>query len=97
MAALNITDDKQQRALLLYQAGPETQEIFETLTETGEDYKTVQEKLDAYFSPKKNVDYEIFQFRQAIQQPSETVVIESKKEAIWWRDFCSFDPNISNN
>ena len=26
-----------------------------------------------YFSPKKNVDYEIFQFRQAIQQPSETV------------------------
>ena len=73
VAALNITDDKQQRALLLYQAGPETQEIFETLTETGEDYKTAQEKLDAYFSPKKNVDYEIFQFWQAIQQPSETV------------------------
>ena len=72
VAALNITDDKQQRALLLYQAGPETQEIFETLTETGEDYKTAQEKLDAYFSPKKNVDYEIFQFRQAVQQPSET-------------------------
>ena len=36
MAALNITDDKQQS---LYQAGPETQEIFETLTNTGEDYK----------------------------------------------------------
>ena len=64
---------KQQRALFLYQAGPETQEIFETLTETGEDYKTAQEKLDAYFSPKKNVDYEIFQFRKVVQQPSETV------------------------
>ena len=59
---MNISDDKQKRALLLYQAGPETQEIFETLTDklTGDDYKTAQEKLDAYFSPKKNVDYEIF-------------------------------------
>ena len=73
VAAMNITDDKQKRALLLYQAGPETQEIFETLTDTGDDYKTAQEKLDAYFSPKKNVNYEIFQFRQAVQQPGETV------------------------
>ena len=30
------------------------------------------EKLDAYFSPKKNVDYEIFQFRQAKQNIVET-------------------------
>ena len=43
---MNISDDKQKRALLLYQAGPETQEIFETLTDTGDDYKTAQEKLD---------------------------------------------------
>ena len=73
VAAMNITDDRQKRALLLYQAGPETQEIFETLTDTGDDYKTTQEKLDAYFSPKKNVNYEIFQFRQEVQQPGETV------------------------
>ena len=57
---MNITDDKQKRALLLYQAGPETQEIFETLTNTGDNYKTTQEKLDAYFSPKKYMDYKIF-------------------------------------
>lgn len=61
---MNVTDDKQKRALL-YQADLETQEIFETLTGTGDDYKTAQEKLDAYFSPKKNVDYEIFQFWQS--------------------------------
>lgn len=73
IVAMNITDDKQKRALLLYQAGPATQEIFETLSDTGDDYKTAQEKLDAYFLPKKNVDYEIFQFRQAMQQPSETI------------------------
>ena len=58
VTAINITDEKQKRELLLYQAGPATQEIFETLSDTGDDYK---EKLDAYFSPKKNVDYEVFQ------------------------------------
>ena len=73
IAAMNITNDKQKRALLLYQAGEATQEIFETLPETGEDYATAQAKLDEYFSPKKNVDYQVFQFRQAVQQPGETV------------------------
>ena len=42
VTALNIKDDKQKRALLLYQAGEATQEIFETLEETGEDYKTAK-------------------------------------------------------
>ena len=73
VAAINIADDKQKRALLLYQSGPATQEIFETLKDTGEDYKTAQEKMDAYFSPKKNVDYEVFQFCKAVQQSAETV------------------------
>ena len=45
VAAMNITDNQQKRALLLYQAAPENQETFETLTNTG-DYKTAQEKLD---------------------------------------------------
>ena len=54
---MNITNDKQNRALLLYQAGEATQEILETLPETGENYATAQAKLDEYFSPKKNVDY----------------------------------------
>ena len=49
------------------------QEIFKTFTNTGDDYKTAIEKLDQYFMPKKNIDYEIFQFRQATQKPEETV------------------------
>ena len=57
IAAMNSTNDKQKRALLLYQAGEATQEIFETLPETGEDYATAQAKLDECFCPKKNVDY----------------------------------------
>ena len=59
--------------MLLYQAGTETQEIFETLADTGNDYATAKTKLDEYFSPKKNVTYEIFQFRQATQQTGESV------------------------
>ena len=59
--------------MLLYQAGPETQDIFDTLTETGTDYATAKAKLDEYFSPKKNVNYEVFRFRQATQQPTESV------------------------
>ena len=40
LIALNITDDKQKRALLLYQAGELTQEIFDAIPDTGEDYPT---------------------------------------------------------
>ena len=57
LVAINVTDDTQKRALLLYQMGKETQELFETFTDTGTDYKTAMDKLDAYFNPKKNVDY----------------------------------------
>jgi hypothetical protein len=62
LTAMNIEEDKQKKALLLYQAGQATQEIFETIPDTGDDYDTALMKLDEYFSPKKNVDYEIFQF-----------------------------------
>ena len=73
VAALNINDDKQKRAVLLYQAGQATQEIFDTIPETGDDFARAMEKLDNYFTPKKNVIYEIFRFRKAVQQSGETV------------------------
>ena len=60
LVAVDVKDDKQKRALLLYQAGQEAQEIFDTLTENGEDYATAIAKLDQFFLPKKNIDYEIF-------------------------------------
>ena len=58
--------------MLLYQVETETQEIFEMLANTGEDYDTAKTKLDECFSPKK-VTYEIFQFRQATQQAGKSV------------------------
>ena len=68
-----MTDKKRQRALLLHLAGPEVQEVFETLTETGDDYDTALAKLDAYFKPEKNIPFERHTFRQATQNPSETM------------------------
>ena len=67
LTAMKVEDNAQKRALLLYQAGEATQEIFETIPDTGDDYNTALTKLTEYFSPKKNVDYEAFQFRQAVQ------------------------------
>ena len=46
LVAVNVKDNTQKRALLLYQAGEATQEIFETLPDTGDDddYKTALDK-----------------------------------------------------
>ena len=52
LVALNVTDNKQKRALLLYQAGQAKQDIFDTLAETGDDYDSAVASLDTYFSPK---------------------------------------------
>lgn len=75
IAGVGITDANQKRALLLYQAGQETQDIFDKLADTGEanDNKKTIKKLDAYFTPKKNMDFEIFKFRSAVQANNETI------------------------
>ena len=70
---MKITDNKQKCALLLYQAGKATQEIFDTLQNTGDDYQTAKQRLKEYFAPRKNIDCQIFQFHQATQLPDETI------------------------
>ena len=59
---MNVTSNKQKRALLIYQAGPDVQDIFETLEETDPDdgYSTALAKLNIYFLPRKNVAYDIY-------------------------------------
>ena len=71
--AAAIGDKKRQRALLLYYAGEEVSEIFDTLPDTGEDFETTKTKLNEYFDPKKNVEFEIYTFRQAKQSLGETM------------------------
>jgi hypothetical protein len=45
LRASGVTDQKKKRAVLLHLAGPDVQEIFENLPNTGDDYKTALEKL----------------------------------------------------
>ncbi len=75
LVALNITAAKRKRALLLCYAGDKVYEIFDTFTDAGgvDDYDTAKTKLDDYFKPLKNVEYEIFTFREARQEPGETI------------------------
>ena len=73
IVTMEITDNKQKRALLLYQAGEATQEIFDTLQNTGDDYQTAKQRLEDYFAPRKNVDFQVFQFHQAAQLTDETI------------------------
>ena len=68
-----IKDKKQQRALLLHLAGQDIQDIFETLTDTGEDYEIALAKLNEYFEPQKNISFERHTFRQAQQQRDEPI------------------------
>ena len=69
LAVLNITEAKQQRALLLYQVGQATQEILDTKHGRRSCYGHDQAKR--LLQSDENVDYEIFQFQKAMQQPGE--------------------------
>ena len=71
--AANIKDKKRQRALLLYYAGEEDCEIFETIPESGDDFDKVKGKLDEYFDPEKNIESEIYMFWQAKQNSGESM------------------------
>jgi len=53
--------------------GEATLEIFDTLQNTGNDYQTAKQQLEECFTPRKNVNFQIFQFHQTTQLPDETI------------------------
>ena len=75
MAAMDVKEKSRKRALLLHYSGEEVNDLFDTLPDTGEDndYKEACEALTRYFTPKKNVSFEIFKFRNLKQESHETV------------------------
>ncbi len=75
LLASGIQDTKRQRALLLYEAGSRVREIFRQLNDTGEDddYERAKTKLTEYFEPQKNRRYEVYKFREAKQETTETL------------------------
>ena len=71
----NNNNRQRRRALLLHSAGPEVQDIFATLPDTGEpkDYDMAVAALNNYFVPKKNTPYARHLFRAIRQNSGETV------------------------
>ena len=89
--ALDITEPRCEKALLLHYAGQGVHDMFDTLpdnppaattptddpdnaaTPAVDDYQKAVAKLDAYFNPRRNVDYETYVLRQARQKQGETL------------------------
>ena len=69
------TTKQRRRAMLLHLAGPDVQEIFTTLTDTGNatDYARAVDVLKAYFVPQVNSAFARQTFHQITQKPGETV------------------------
>ena len=53
LVGMDVKDKKRQRALLLHYAGEDVNDIFETLSDTGDDYATAVKKLTDYFEPRR--------------------------------------------
>ena len=66
---------QRRRAMLLHLAGPDAQQIFTTLAETGDatDYNRAVETLNAYFVPRVNLAFARQTFNQTSQKPGEIV------------------------
>lgn len=60
------TEDKRKRALMLHCAGPSVDEIFDTLEDKRNDYKTATEKLTEYFTNKhslRSIEFHTSQYK----------------------------------
>ena len=81
MVAMEIADPPRKQALLLHYAGPEIDEIYDTLSIEAaaadgspiDTYESTANALTRYFTPKTNAAFEIYNFRQAKQEATETI------------------------
>ena len=73
VAAAGLSDNKQKRAVLLNLIGPARQEIFDTRSDTGDNYESVIKSLHRYFMPKKNLIYERYNFLSVRQKSAKYI------------------------
>ena len=73
LISLRETDPIVKRGLLLTYEGETTNDIFDTLPNTGTDYAAAVESLTQRFDPSTNKDMEIYEFRQITQESGETI------------------------
>ena len=80
--AAEVTTDARKKALLLHHMGGATQDIFISIIRPSlanqepriaETYASIKSALSSHFAPNVNVDFEIFQFRQARQLQDESM------------------------
>ena len=71
--ASGITSDSKKKSLLLHLVGSGTQEIFDTLVNTGTTYEEALAALDQHFEVRKNIPFERSKFHQAKQESSESI------------------------
>ena len=72
---LAIDSKKRKKALLLHYAGDDVFDIYETLNLDGNDsnYDETKKGLGDYFNPKKNKEFERYEFRNMKQSKSESI------------------------
>ena len=65
----------QRRALLLHSAGPDVQDTFDVLADTGsaKDYQKAEDALTRHFVTQINTPYERHLFREMVQGEDETI------------------------
>jgi len=83
MTAMNVTDPARKKAMLLHLVGERVYDIYDGLivpdvpadADPAENnvYIAARKALDDHFSPKKNADFDIYNFRLAKQLQHETV------------------------
>ena len=101
LTAKNVTNNEQKKALLLHLAGPEIQDLFETLPEgVGEEdqnaYEIAVSRLNTYFTPKRNLTYERHVFRTIKQSPGDSIdkfITNLRKQS----SFCEFGTQVEQN
>src|SRR6218665_1698186 len=73
--AKGVTDIKQKKALLLYSAGLDVQDIFETVPAVdgeADEYEKTVRALDLYFQPRMNTPYERHVLRRGTDNSPRT-------------------------
>ncbi|XP_042869717.1 uncharacterized protein LOC122251687 [Penaeus japonicus] len=75
LEAANVEKDKRKKALLLYIAGTEIQEIYNTLPLASDTntYTDVVKALNSHFAPSMNYRYERFIFNSCLQKQGESI------------------------
>ena len=65
--AMEITEDTRKRALLLHYADEEVSDIYDILIDEAKSYASTKAALERYFKRRKNLTFEVYNFRQLKQ------------------------------